>query len=155
MQITTNAKLSPVGRGYSWMGDHLGIASCWFSKNLGTRVSRVVVVGLSRAPRVLSPRVLRFSSLRKINLSLIHLSFTRPPLITVFLHWRGSPCMNIMLLHKSYNIITRSYYRKWSAALQYISLVSLDAPLNVKVYCYSLYHIYIPCKNYNKGFDYC
>ena len=23
-----NSKLSPVGRGYSWMGDHLGIASC-------------------------------------------------------------------------------------------------------------------------------
>ena len=26
-----NSKLSPVGRGYSWMGDHLGIASCWLS----------------------------------------------------------------------------------------------------------------------------
>ena len=25
------AKLSPVERGYSWMGDHLGIASCWLS----------------------------------------------------------------------------------------------------------------------------
>ena len=24
-------KLSLVGRGYSWMGDHLGIAPCWFS----------------------------------------------------------------------------------------------------------------------------
>ena len=93
-----NSKLSPVGRGYSWMGDHLGIASCWFSKKLGTHVSRVVVVGLSRASRVFL-RVLRFSSLRKINLSLIHLSYqTGPPLITVFLHWRGLPCINIMLL---------------------------------------------------------
>ena len=58
-------KLSPVGRGYSWMGD-LGIASCWFSKKRGTHVSRVVVVGLSRASRVFF-RVLRFSFLRKIN----------------------------------------------------------------------------------------
>ena len=24
-------KLSPIGRGYSWMGDHLGTAPCWFS----------------------------------------------------------------------------------------------------------------------------
>ena len=23
-----NSKLIPVGRGYSWMGDHLGIVSC-------------------------------------------------------------------------------------------------------------------------------
>ena len=50
-----NSKLSPVGRGYSWMGDHLGIASCSFSEKLGTHVSRVVVVGLSRASRVLIP----------------------------------------------------------------------------------------------------
>ena len=28
-----NLKLSPLGRGYSWMGVHLGIASCCFSKN--------------------------------------------------------------------------------------------------------------------------
>ena len=38
-------------------------------------MSRVVVVGLSRASRVFI-QVLRFSSHRKINLSLIHLSFT-------------------------------------------------------------------------------
>ena len=90
-RLQLNSKLSLVGRGYSWMGDHLGIASCWFS----TR-GRVVVVGLSRASRVFL-RVLRFSSLRKINLSLIHLSLTGPPLITVFLHWRGLPCIKIML----------------------------------------------------------
>ena len=59
-------KLSPVGRGYSWMGDHLGKALCWFSKKLWTYVSRVVVVGLSRASRVFL-RVLRVSSLCKIN----------------------------------------------------------------------------------------
>ena len=28
-----NSKLSLVGRGYSWMGDHLGIASCVDSQN--------------------------------------------------------------------------------------------------------------------------
>ena len=61
-----NSKLSPVGRGYSCMGDHLGIASCSFTKELGTHVSRVIVVGLSRASRVFL-RVLRFSSLRKIG----------------------------------------------------------------------------------------
>ena len=54
-----NSKLSPVGRAYSWMGDHLGIATCWFSKKLGTHVSRVVVVGLSLASRIF----LRLSSL--------------------------------------------------------------------------------------------
>ena len=68
-----NSKLSPDEQGYSWMGDHLGIVSCSFSKKLGTHVSRIVVVGLSRALKVFL-RVLRFSSLRKINLSLNHLS---------------------------------------------------------------------------------
>ena len=29
-----NSKWSPVGCGYNWMGDHLGIASCWSSKHL-------------------------------------------------------------------------------------------------------------------------
>ena len=64
-----SSKLSPVRRGYSWMGDHLIL------NKLGTHVnrSRVVVVGLSCASRVVL-RVLRFSFLRKINLSLIHLS---------------------------------------------------------------------------------
>ena len=69
----TEFQVKPVGRGYSWMGDHLGIASCWFSKKLGTHVSRIVVVGLSRASSVFL-RVLQFSSDRKINHSLIHLS---------------------------------------------------------------------------------
>ena len=42
-----NSKLSPVARGYSWMGDHLGIASCWFSENLElVYVNRVVVIPL-------------------------------------------------------------------------------------------------------------
>ena len=52
---------------YIWMGEHLGIASCWFSKKTWNSCEyRVVVVGLSRASRVFL-RVLRFSSLRKIN----------------------------------------------------------------------------------------
>ena len=42
------------------------------------RVNRVVVVGLCRALRVFL-QVLCFSSLIKINLSLIYLSFTGPP----------------------------------------------------------------------------
>ena len=65
-----NFKLIPVGPGYSWMGDHLGIARVDSQNELGTYVSRGVVVGLSRASR----GFLRVSSLRKINLSLIHLS---------------------------------------------------------------------------------
>ena len=92
-----NSKLRPVRRSYSWVGDHLNIASCWFSKKIGTHVNRFVVVGLSHASRVFL-QVLRFSSLRKMNLTFIHLSFTGPPLITVFLHWRGLPCINIILL---------------------------------------------------------
>ena len=49
-----NSKLNQIRRGYSWMGDHVGIASCWFSKKLGTHVSRVVVVDLSRVSRFFS-----------------------------------------------------------------------------------------------------
>ena len=59
-------KLSLVGRVYSWMGDHLAWYSLVLILELGTHVNRVVVVGLSRASRVFF-RVLRFSSLRKIN----------------------------------------------------------------------------------------
>ena len=73
-----NSKLSPVRQGNSWMGDHLGIASCWFSKKLGTHVSRV---GLSRASRVFL-QVLRFSSLRKVNLSSIFAIDNRQTLFT-------------------------------------------------------------------------
>ena len=82
------------------MGDHLGIGEspCVDSHKLITLVSRVVVGGLSRASRVFL-RVLQFPSLHKINLSLIHLSYqTGHPLITVFLHWSGSPCINMLLL---------------------------------------------------------
>ena len=71
-------------------------------KKLGTHVNTVVVVGLYRASRVFSG----FPPSAKINLSLIHLSLTGPPLITGFLHWRGLHCINInimllLLLHNN------------------------------------------------------
>ena len=50
------------------VSDHLGIAPCLFSRKLGTHVSRVLVVRLSRASRVFL-RVSRIflRVLRKIN----------------------------------------------------------------------------------------
>ena len=66
LPFTTEFQIKPaVERDYSWMGDHLGIASCSFSKSFEfMHVSRV---GLSRALRVFL-RILRFPSLRKINI---------------------------------------------------------------------------------------
>ena len=61
-------KLNPVGQGHSWMGDHLGIVQCRFQKKTRNSCEQncCTVVGLSRTSRVFL-RVLRFSSVRKIN----------------------------------------------------------------------------------------
>ena len=52
--LSSKVTVSLVGRGYSWMGDHLtfGYIALMMILELGTRASRVVVVGLSRASRV-------------------------------------------------------------------------------------------------------
>ena len=120
-----NSKLSPVRRGYSWMGDHLIL------NKLGTHVnrSRVVVVGLSCASRVVL-RVLRFSFLRKINLSLIHLSFTGPPLVTVFLYTDG-------VYHVQYqNNVSIWRMRNWSgntSILLHLNYICWDYNNKIKV----------------------
>ena len=124
-----NSKLSPIGRGYRWIGGKLGIASCWFSKELGTHVSGVVVVYLSRASRVFL-LVLRFSFLRKINLSLIHLSFTGPPLMTAFLYTDG-------VYHVQYqNNVSIWRMRNWSgntSILLHLNYICWDYNNKIKV----------------------
>ena len=76
-------------------------------------VSKVVVVGLSCASRIFF-RVLQFFSLHKINLSLIHLSYqTGPPLITVFLHWRGLPCINVIIIFRGEKAFICNLQQHW------------------------------------------
>ena len=72
-----NSKLSPVMQ-----------TGCLILKKLGTHLNRVVVVGLSSILRAVFrvPASNPFSTLRKINQSLIHLSFKGSPLITAFLY---------------------------------------------------------------------
>ena len=48
----------------------------------------------------------------------------------------------------------RSYYCKWSAALQYFTRLA-RCTIECESIVLALYYIILYTKNYNKGFDYC